>query len=261
MRILVQLTENDKRFLIAFFLAVILIFVFIGYIGYWITRIMDVQGRRLDSKCYDVVMTRVITDKKHFKKYARKKSWQMFYKEAQIPMIIMIAAGLCILLHFLINGFNVNLFDSKKGFSTMLFLWNYNDPDLYQEFFGMKLLAKWPELYSDIGKPQFVWCAVPSYFGVIGGSVGVLWYLVAVQAEIARELRIRKLGDSVFDKSLEGFNQNNQMAGMMMNQQMPQPMVQPQPLPPQNLQPPVQPQPQPVEQKEEKKGFFSRFFK
>ena len=252
MRLLIQLTENDKRFIIAFFLAVILIFVFIGYIGYWITRIMDVQGRRLDSQCFDVVTTRVITNKKDFRKYARRKSFTIFYKAARIPLLVIVLSGVAILFHFLINGFQTNLFDPNKGFSSILFLWNFNDPELYQTFFGIKVIAKWPELYSDIGKPQFVWSAIPSYLGVLGATVGILWYLVTVQALIARGLRIRKLCDTIFDKSLEGFNQNAQlMQQMNINISQQQPPIQ---------QPPVQqPTPQPSAEEQPKNPFKSLF--
>lgn len=232
MHALIQLTENDKRIIIAIFLVLILLLVLVGYIGYWITRIMDSQGRKLDTKCYDVVTTRVITNKKVFRAYARKKNWQMFYKSAQIPMIIMLSAGLCILLHFLINGFNVNLFDPHKGFSSMLFLWDFKNIPTTQ-FFGWKIICGWPPLYEDIGKPVFVPEAIPSYIGVIALAVGFLWYLVCVQALIARGLRIRKLCDSIFEKSLEGFNQNNQAMGIMG----PGPVVPPQPQAPQNQQP------------------------
>lgn len=207
---LIQLTETDKRVIFAFFLLLILLFVIVGYIGLLITRVMKSQGQKIDTKVYDVVVTRVVTNKKEFKKYARKKSYKMFYKAAQIPMIILVMSGLCILLHFLINNFQYGLFDARHGFSTILFLWNFNDPDITAEIFGIKLLAKWPPLYEEIGKPQFVAEAIPSYLGVIGLVVGGLWYFYVIQAFIARSLRINKLSDSIFEKSLEGYNVNTQ---------------------------------------------------
>lgn len=214
---LIQLTETDKRVIFAIFLLVILIFVLIGYIGYLVTKVMKYQGSKLDTKVYDVVTTRVITDKKAFKRYARKKNWQMFYKSAQIPILIMICAGLVIMLYYMINHFEYSLFDPKKGFATILFIWDFDKIE-YNTFLGVNVWKDWPPLNAEYGKPEFVWTALPSYIGVFALAVGLLWYLYDVQALIARGLRIRALCDKVFEKSLEGFNQNNQQVNAMSQQ-------------------------------------------
>ena len=39
---------------------------------------------------------------------------------------------------------------------------------------------------------------------IVGGS----WYLIAIQSLISRTIRMYKLSTTVFEKSLEGFNQN-----------------------------------------------------
>jgi len=38
-----------------------------------------------------------------------------------------------------------------------------------------------------------------------------LWYLWCVQSLISRTLRIKKLSESIFDKNLDKFNQNEQL--------------------------------------------------
>ena len=216
--VFIQLTETDKRVIFAVFLLLILVFVVIGYIGFLITRIMKIQGARIDDKVHDVVVSRVITEKKPFKKYAHRKNWHMFYKSAQIPIIILIVSGLCILIHGIVDGFNgTSLFDPYKGFSTIMFLWDFEGTPT-TTVMGVTVWSEWPKLYEDIGNPMFVVEAIPSYFAVPGLAVGVCWYLIEVQALIARGLRIRKLCDSVFAKSLEGFNQNQQYVNAM-NQQ------------------------------------------
>lgn len=213
---LIQLTETDKRVIFAIFLLIILIFVLVGYIGFLVTRIMKRQGEKLDTKVYDVVVTKVITDKKHFKKYARKKNWRMFYKSAQIPIIVLISAGLMILLYFLITNFKYSLFDPQHGFSTLLFIWDFDKIE-YNSFLGISVWKDWPPLHEVYGKPTFVWEALPAYIGVFAIIIGALWYLYEVQALIARGLRIRRLSDKVFEKSLEGYNQNNQQANLLNN--------------------------------------------
>lgn len=222
MRLLIQLTETDKRIIFALFIVFILLFVIIGYLGLLITRIMKYQGKKLDSKVYDAVITRVVPTKKEFKSYAIKKNHQMFYKSAQIPIIILVLSGLAVLFHFLINGFNCNLFDPEHGFSTLLFLWDFKNTETVT-WFGIKIWSNWPPLYETIGTPKFVWEGLPSYIGVFGLLTGGLWYLYEVQCLISRTLRIKKLCDSLFEKSLEGVNLNTQMMNEMQAGLVPQP--------------------------------------
>ena len=55
MRLLIQLTETDKRVLFALFIIVILLLVLIGYLGFLVTRVMKIQGAKLDTKVYDQI--------------------------------------------------------------------------------------------------------------------------------------------------------------------------------------------------------------
>ena len=192
---------------------------------------MKYQGKKLDTKVYDVVITRVVSDKKSFKKYARKKNWSLFYKSAQIPVIILICSGLCALIYGMITNFKCGLFNYRNGFGTLLFIWDFDKIE-YNSFLGIKVWKDWPplltekvivdgvEVIKEYGKPQFVAEAIPAYLAVFGFILGGLWYLYEVQALIARTLRIHKLSDSIFEKSLEGFNQNTM--NMMAQNQAPQ---------------------------------------
>lgn len=206
-RLLIALTENDKRILVAILLVIILVFVLIGYIGMLITRIMKWQGKRMDNLVHDVVVTKVITNRKHFLKYGRKKNWRLYFKQAWIPIIIMLVGSLILIIRNAVaRDFSYDVFNYKKtGFGTLLFIWNFGDPDSYTEIFGLKVLAKWPPL---INTPHFELKAWASYLFMPCMIVGGGWYLVTLQALIARTLRLYKLSRSVFDKSLEGYNQN-----------------------------------------------------
>ena len=77
--LLVQLTENDKIFISALLLVIILLFVICGFIGMWIVRLMKWQGKKMDTLVHDVVVTKVITNKKHLGQYGRKKNWRLFF--------------------------------------------------------------------------------------------------------------------------------------------------------------------------------------
>ena len=75
---LIQLTETDKRILIALCLVLILVFVLIGLMGSLIIRTMRWQGRKCDTLVSDVVVYKIVTTPKQLKKYARKKNSRYF---------------------------------------------------------------------------------------------------------------------------------------------------------------------------------------
>ena len=209
MNILVSLSENDKRLIFALLLVFILVFVLIGYIGFLITRVMKWQGKKLDHVVADPVVTRVITDKKHFRRYARKKNWRLFFKQSWIGVIILLFGGLVLLFRDIFtHDWAYNVFDyHKTGFGTILFIWDFSKCITKPE--GMGLVLNWPEL---INTPHLEGQAWASYIFVSCLIVGGLWYLIALQALIARTIRMYKLCSSAFDKTLEGFNQNQQAA-------------------------------------------------
>ena len=121
----------------------------------------------------------------------------MLFRSAALIIVIRDA----VLKDWAYNPFNIN-----DGFGTLLFVWklSYNDPEAYTVIFGVKILVK----FILINEPHFVIEGLCSYFAVPLAIVGGVWYLVAAQAYLARTIRAIKLSKSVFEKSLEGFNQN-----------------------------------------------------
>ena len=216
---LIQLTENDKRILIVLLLVLILIFVIVGYIGVLITRVMKWQGKRMDNMMHDIVITRVVTDPKSFKRVARKKNWRYFYKTAWIPLLIIVLAVALYLIALSTNNWNYDLFDyQKSGFNTLFFVYDFSDPNIYTNIFGLTVLASWPPL---VNTPHFETEAIFSYFIVPIFICGVIWYLIDLQCLISRTIRIHQLADSIYSKNLSDFNINNINAinlGMMNSQ-------------------------------------------
>ena len=204
MSFLISLSENDKRLIFALLIVLILVFVLIGYIGFLITRVMKWQGKKLDSLVADPIVTHVITTKKHFFRYARKKNWRLFFKQSYIAILIMLTGGLVLLIRSAImKDFSYNVFDYEKtGFGTLLFLWDFSKCIQPQ---GGAVLFNWPTL---INTPHFMVEAIVSYVFVISILVGGVWYLVALQSLISRTIRMYQLSTTVFEKSLDGFNQN-----------------------------------------------------
>lgn len=214
MNFLISLSENDKRLILALFLVLILVFVLIGYIGFLITRLMKWQGKKLDTLVADPVVTRVITDKKHFIKYARKKNWRLFFKQSYIAILILVTAALVLVIRDAIcRDFAYNVFEHHKtGFGTILFVWDFSG--CFKQQSG-SLLVTWPVL---INKPHFEVNAIVSYIFVTSLIIGGGWYLIALQSLISRTIRMYQLSTSAFEKTLEGFNQNAQYASYFASQ-------------------------------------------
>ena len=74
------------------------------------------------------------------------------------------------------------------------------------EFFGMWIVVRWPEVISE---PHFSADAWGSYIFVPGILVGGIWFLVDVQAYIARDWKLYKLSKRVFNKTLDDYNPND----------------------------------------------------
>lgn len=205
--LLIQFTENDKRIIIALCIVIILVFVIIGLLGSLVVRTMKWQGKRCDSLVSDVVTNRIVTTPHQLRKYANAKNARCFLKQAWIPLILMIVGVLIIVIRdAVLNNWAYNPFNIDDGFGSLLFVWKltYNNPEEYTIIFGVKILAKWVL----INEPHFVAEGICAYIAIPFAIVGALWYLVAAQAYLARTIRSWKLSKTVFEKSLEGFNQN-----------------------------------------------------
>ena len=204
---LVKLSESDKRLIIVLLLVFILIFVIAGYIGLLVSKIMHRQGRKMDDLVHDVVVTGVITEEKKLVKFGIKKNHQYFFKKSWIPALIMAVSALILLIYFIIYGFDVDLKDHVEwGFGTLLYIFDWDNAPR-STFFGIQLISDWPDLVEG-GTPHWSWKAWGSYLFIPGMIVGGLWFLVCVQAYIARLYRLIRLSKIVFNKSLENYNPN-----------------------------------------------------
>ena len=207
MTLLVKLSETEKRVIFALIILVVLVFVLIALIGSLIVKTMKYQGKKMDTLVSDVVTTRVIATRKQFLPYARKKNRQLYFKQSIVPIIIMFVAATILIVYDIINkNFAYNPFNTTNGFGTLIYTFDFKDPAIYKEFFGVKIIADWPTV---VNHPHFVWEAWAGYLFVPLAIVGGIWYLVVTQAFIARMWRMRKLSRQVFEKPLDNFNQNS----------------------------------------------------
>ena len=201
----IALTDKDKRIILMLFLLLVVLIAFIAVLGAIITRVMRWQGKRMDDLTHDVVVTNVIDNKKAFLRYARTKNWYLFFKQAWIPLLIMVVAALTLIIrNTATNDWSYNLLDYEKtGFNTLFFIWDLKDPEIYHNFFGMNLICDWPKI---INYPHFSIEAWASYLFFFGMLVGGTWYLVSLQCVIARTIRMYQLSYDLYRKSLDGYN-------------------------------------------------------
>ena len=159
--VLIKLTENDKRVIIALLFAIILLFVIIGLLGSLIVRTMKWQGKKCDTLVSDVVTNHIVKTPHQLRKYAAKKNIRHFLKQAWIPIIIILVgvATICIRnaitkdwSYDLLNYNNGTPNQGGTGIGTLLFIWDFKDQDSYTKIWGLTLLAKWPPL---INEPHF----------------------------------------------------------------------------------------------------------
>ena len=203
---LVKLSETDKLVIFAFLMLFILVFVLIGYLGFIVLRIMKHQGKKVDEYTHDVVVTKVIKDKKHFQTYASKKNWILFFKQSYIPLLIILFGTLVLIIRNAVtNDFAYNIFDYKKtGFNTIFFVWDFGNVEKYTtQIFGFTVLKQWPDV---INTPHFEAEAWASYIFFFSMLIGGAWYLITVQRAIARTWRIHVLKNQIYSKKLDGYN-------------------------------------------------------
>lgn len=201
----IALTDKDKRVILIFFLLLIVLVAFVAVIGAIITRVMRWQGKKLDDLTHDVVKTKVIDNRKDFLRYARIKNWRYYFRQAWIPLIILIVSVMILVIHnAATNNWDYDLLDyNKTGFNTLFFIWDFNDPAIHHKFFGIDLICDWPKV---INTPHFSIDAWASYLFFFGTLVGGAWYLVVLQCLIARTIRMYKLSYDIYNKSLDGYN-------------------------------------------------------
>lgn len=194
---LIKLTENDKRLIIVLLLLVILLFVIVGYVSLFIKKIMDKQGSKADAMLANVVKAEYFGSEKQLVRFGIRKNARLFFKEARIPFIVLCVAWFGLLLFCLFSGnWHYNPLSRENGFGTLLFQLG---PWPKSKFFHINLISGWPEV---VAKPHFEWKAWFSYLFVPANIIGIIWYLIATQAYIARSLRIYKIARGIYRKKL-----------------------------------------------------------
>ena len=200
---LISLSEGDKRLIFSLLLILIVVVVFVALLGYALTRLMKWQAKKMDTLIHDVVVYKVITDKKHLIKYGRVKNWAFFFKQSYIPLIIILVGLVVILIrNGVTNDWNYHIFSIENGFGTIFWTWKASGSFTGGEYD----LVRFQKIVLD-NTPHFVGAAWASYIAVPCFLAGGAWYLVSAMSLLARTFKLYKRSKEVFEKSLDGFNQ------------------------------------------------------
>ena len=201
---LVSLSDNDKRLIFSALLIVIILLVVIALLGYVLVRVMKWQSKKMDTLIHDVVVNKIITDRKHLIRYGRVKNWALFFKQAYIPILIAIVGLIIVIIHNAVyNYWSYNPFSTYDGFGTLFWTWKFSgnftgtDYDLVR--FQVIVLDNTPHM---VASAWAGYIAGPCF--VLGGA----WSIVAVSSLLARTVLLYKRSKEIFEKSLAGYNQS-----------------------------------------------------
>lgn len=206
----VELSDADRRALIIMLVILVLLVLIIGLIGVAVRATMRHQAERADTMMHDVAVTHVIDNPHAFRKFGFKKNNRALYRDSLWPFAIALA-GVVVwaIFNIAVSRWNENPWE-HFGELFFRFKWDnadYPDSDpLWVKVFGMTIVARWPETIE--GYPRFEVGHLCSYIAVGLWIVAILWYAYACQAYISRAIRIYKRSNTVYKKSLEGFNAN-----------------------------------------------------
>ena len=80
---LIQLTEKDKRLLVALFIILIVVFVLIAYIAQGVKALMNKYGKGIDAYMHDLCKAKLVITPSEFRRQVFKKETRVLYKNTR----------------------------------------------------------------------------------------------------------------------------------------------------------------------------------
>lgn len=204
---LIQLTEKDKRIIVALFILLILIFVLVAYVAQGIKALMKNYAKGIDGYMHELCSAKLVDNPKDFKKQVFKKESKVLYQKTRWVFRVFILSTVGFVIYTLIAkpGGDANPF-GYVGESLNSLLINFDFPK--GEFFGIKnfpidwpYVASWPS-------PKFDIPSIVSYVMLIVWVVTLICVFTSTLRFIARINRARVKSTEVFTRSLDDANFN-----------------------------------------------------
>ena len=199
---LLQLTEKDKRLLIALFILLIVLFVLIAYIGNGIRALMRRYAKGIDGYMHDLCKAGLIKNPKEFRAQVIKKETRVLYVKTRWAFRV----GILITALLLIYGFVAKPSGSEHVFAFFGEAMNNLKIEASWprgQFFGMKnFIVDWPTV-TKWPSPKFNLPSIITYVCMIGYIyVGFILATSSLRF-IARLYRGKIKSVDVFSKSLD----------------------------------------------------------
>ena len=201
---LIQLTEKDKRLLIALFILLIVIFVLIAYIANGIKALMRRYAKGIDGYMHDLCKSGLVKDPGEFRKQVYLRETKTLYLSTRWAFRIGIGITALLFVYALVfkpSGDNLFGFFSDSMNNLKIQLEWPKD-----EFFGIKnfpvdwpTVVKWPS-------PEFNFSSIITYVSVIGYAYVAFMLFTGVLRFIARLHRGKVKSVDVFTKSLDNLD-------------------------------------------------------
>jgi len=202
---LIQLTEKDKRLLVALFIILIIFFVIVAYIGQGIKALMKNYAKDIDGYMHELCSAKLIDNSNDFRKQVFLRETKTLYRNTRWVFRVFVFAMVAFVTYTLI---------AKPGGANTPFAYvNENIKDLWfdfkwpkGEFFGIKNFPiDWPYL-AHTPSVKFTFPSVVSYIMLIVWVATVVCLFGSTLRFIARLNRARVKSLEVFSRSLDDAN-------------------------------------------------------
>lgn len=189
-------TQTWLKAILIIFLVLILVFAIFGFLGNLIEKTMKFQGKKVDYYMTNVVISRVCDKPKDFVRVAKLKNRICFFKASITPLIFLALSLITwVSYHTATGNWAESIFDTKTGIGTLFYIFDFSNVK-YIPPLGFEGIAV-------SNTPHFLTNqSITNYIIFTFLAVGVIWYLVNVQAYVARLYRISSLRKSIYSKDL-----------------------------------------------------------
>lgn len=208
---LIQLTEKDKRLLIALFILFIVLFVLVAYIANGIKAIMRRYSKGIDGYMHDLCKAKLVKNPKEFRAQVYKKETKVLYLKTRWAFRIGIAITALLLIYGFVvkpSGDNTFAFFTEALSNLRIELDWPKD-----EFFGIKNFpVDWPTV-SRWPTPEFNLASIVTYVCTLGYIYVFFVITAGVMRFIARLNRARVKSEEVFNKTLDNFEVEDDLDG------------------------------------------------
>ncbi len=200
MLISLEMSESDKKLLVALLIVFVLLLFVAGFIGMLIRYISNQFGKGIINDISEPIKLHILPNEKSAIRYAKIKNARLFVKQSSPAFLALLATLLLWIIYSLFTltkgGFTTNHFQIA---SELLFKFDFR---WEKNAFGTYSLMEITKVHN----PTFNIAHWASYIIAIMIIVSVCSLLIAAQAYLARGQEFRKTIKLAYKKSLDGFN-------------------------------------------------------